>query len=102
MVFDTQGVVVDMGRKSRLFTGTAREAAMLARAVCTWLSCDTPSHACEIDHALEWGRGGSTNQANAPPLCKPHNLFKQNHQFAITLEPDGQFHIWRPDGTELT
>ncbi len=102
VVFDTQGVVVDMGRKSRLFTGTAREAAILARAVCTWLSCETPSHACEIDHALEWGRGGSTNQANAPPLCKPHNLFKQNHQFAITLEDDGQFHIWRPDGTELT
>ena len=102
IVFDSRGVVVNMGRKSRLFTGTAREAAILARAVCTWLSCDRPSHECEIDHALEWGRGGPTNQANAPPLCKPHNLFKQNHQFAITLEDDGQFHIWRPDGTELT
>ena len=102
VVFDSRGVVVDMGRKSRLFTGTAREAAILARAVCTWLSCDTSSHDCEIDHALEWGRGGPTNQANAPPLCRPHNLFKQNHQFRITLEDDGNFHIWRPDGTELT
>ena len=36
------------------------------------------------------------------PLCKPHNLFKQNHNFAITLEDDGHFNIWRPDGTELT
>ncbi len=102
VVFDTRGVVVDMGRKSRLFTGSARDAAILARAVCTWLSCDTPSPDCEIDHALEWGRGGPTNQANAPPLCKPHNLFKQNHHFTITLEDDRQFHIWRPDGTELT
>ena len=102
VVFDSRGVVVDMGRKSRLFTGTAREAAILARAVCTWLSCDTPSPDCEIDHALEWGRGGPTNQANAPPLCRPHNLFKQNHNFTITLEDDGQFHVWRPDGTELT
>ena len=40
--------------------------------------------------------------ANAPPLCKPHNLFKQNHEFRLTTEDDGQFHIWRPDGTELT
>ena len=102
VVFDSRGVVVDIGRKSRLFTGTAREAAILARAMCTWLSCERPSHDCEIDHALEWGRGGPTNQANAPPLCKPHNLFKQNHQFRITLEDDGAFHIWRPDGTELT
>ena len=36
VVFDSRGVVVDMGSKSRLFTGTAREAAILARAVCTW------------------------------------------------------------------
>jgi hypothetical protein len=35
-------------------------------------------------------------------LCKPHNLFKQNHQFTITLEDDGLFHVWCPDGTELT
>ena len=32
VVFDSRGVVVDMGRTSRLFTGTARQAESCARA----------------------------------------------------------------------
>ena len=32
VVFDSRGVVIDMGRTSRLFTGTARQAESCARA----------------------------------------------------------------------
>ena len=32
VVFDSRGVVVDMGRTARLFTGTARQAESCARA----------------------------------------------------------------------
>ncbi len=111
VVFDTRSVVTDLGRKSRFFTGSARQAARLARAICAWTGCEIPSEHCEIDHATEWQANGESNQANGPPLCKYHNLFKHNHHFTITLQDDGtaadyrcgqaRWHIYRPDGTEL-
>ncbi|MGB8862281.1 MAG: DUF222 domain-containing protein, partial [Ilumatobacteraceae bacterium] len=46
VVFDSSGVIVDMGRKQRLFTGAMRDAVLLAAHRCTYGGCTVPAHAC--------------------------------------------------------
>ena len=53
VVVDSQGVVIDMGRKTRLFTGAAREAAKLLVRRCDHAGCDLPEDFCEVDHVTD-------------------------------------------------
>ncbi len=72
-VFDTRSVVTDLGRKSRFFTGSARQAAQLARAICAWTGCEIPSEHCEIDHATQ------------PPLH--HHPPRRRHRSGLSTRP---------------
>jgi hypothetical protein len=59
VVIDSAGTVIDLGRRRRCFTGSARDAALLQAAVadrggtsCLWAGCDNPRH--QIDHRQPW------------------------------------------------
>ena len=56
VVFDGAGVVTNLGRRRRLFTGGAREAARLSARRCTRPGCTVPSEFAEVDHLHEHGR----------------------------------------------
>ncbi|NQY56068.1 MAG: hypothetical protein HRT86_06200 [Ilumatobacteraceae bacterium] len=101
VVYDTQGVVTDLGRRSRLFTGAAREAVMLLATECVWAGCDRPVSWCDADHSLSWGAHGATVPRNGGPLCRAHNLQKE-HDFRVHRDTNGQWHTHCPDGTEIT
>ncbi len=101
VVVDEAGVVIDLGRRQRLFTGAARDAAMLLAGGCVWRGCDQPTRRCQVDHLTEWHHHGPSDQRNASPLCGTHNRLK-NLGFRITRDPRGRWHTWRPDGTEIT
>jgi hypothetical protein len=101
VVVDRRGVVVDAGRKTRLFRGVARELVWLLGKTCCWRGCGHRLDV-QVDHLDEYVRdGGGTDQANAGPLHGRHNRFKTTHGYTITRDDHGLLHIWRPDGTEL-
>ena len=101
VIVSTKGVVIDLGRKARLFTGSARLAAQLQSPHCVWPSCDIPTTRCEIDHLHDHAKGGATNPGNGAPLCGFHNRWKQKG-FSITRDPDtGRWRTYRPDGTVI-
>ena len=101
VVVDRRGVVVNAGRKTRLFRGVARELVWLLGKTCCWRGCDHRID-LQVDHLDEYVRdGGRTDQANAGPLHGRHNRFKTSHGYTITRDHQGILHIWRPDGTEL-
>ncbi len=101
VVINTKGVVIDLGRKARLFTGSARHAAQLQSSHCVWPGCDHPTTRCEIDHLHDHANGGHTNPANGAPLCGFHNRWKQKG-FTVTRDPDtGRWRTYRPDGTVI-
>ncbi len=101
IVINTKGVVIDLGRKARLFTGSARQAAQLQSPRCIWPGCDIPTSRCEIDHLHDYGTGGPTNPDNGAPLCGFHNRWKQKG-FATTRDPvTGRWRTYRPDGSEI-
>ncbi|MEM9516715.1 MAG: DUF222 domain-containing protein, partial [Actinomycetota bacterium] len=101
VVYDTQGVVTDLGRRARLFTGAAREAVMLLDTTCAWAGCDRPVAWCDADHSQSWAAHGATVPRNGAPLCRAHNLHKE-HGYRVHRDPDGNWHTHHPDGTEIT
>ncbi|MEQ1699404.1 MAG: HNH endonuclease signature motif containing protein, partial [Ilumatobacteraceae bacterium] len=100
VVLDSTGVVVDMGRKQRLFTGAMREAVLLSGRRCLWPGCNVPAHACQADHVLPWSQAGPTRTANGAPVCGHHNRWK-SRGYRTRRDPDGHWHHYRPDGTEI-
>jgi hypothetical protein len=54
VVFDAAGVVIDLGRRSRLFTGSSSDAVMLGDRWCLWPGCDQRSGRCQADHTQPW------------------------------------------------
>ena len=100
VVVDAAGVVIDLGRRSRLFTGNARDAALLSELSCYWTGCWVPTTTCEADHLLPWDNHGRTNPGNGAPACGTHNRIKQQG-FHTWRDPNGTWHITRPDGTPV-
>ncbi len=99
VVINRAGVVIELGRRSRLFTGSAREAAKLQGARCFWPGCGRPR--THIDHTVEWALDGLTDPANAGPGCARHNIHK-NTGYTVWRDAEGRWHTQRPDGTEIT
>ncbi len=101
VVIGADGVIINLGRRSRLFTGSARDAAVLQAVLdrgrrCLWPGCR--HRHCQIDHRHEWHHNGPTDVDNAGPLCGRHNRHK-TRGYRTWRDPDGTWHIQRPDGT---
>lgn len=102
VVFDAAGTVIDLGRRQRLFTGSARAAAQLQGRRCCYAGCTIDVGRCQIDHTQPWAAGGAgtTDPANGAPMCPRHNRFK-NHGFTTRRDSAGAWRTYRPDGTEI-
>src|SRR5262249_47584561 len=97
---DSVDAVISLGRAQRLFTGSARDAALLQAVWCTWTGCTIPAPRCQADHPLPWDTGGSTDPDNRAPACPRHNRHN-NHGFTITRDHHGVWRTDRPDDTEI-
>ena len=100
VVLGADGVTIDVGRRSRLFTGPAHLAATIAHHHCYWPGCHVPVAACQADHLRPWSRGGRTDPGNGAPACGRHNRLKE-HGYTIRRDERGRLHTHRPDGTEI-
>ncbi len=102
VVIDGAGVVVDAGRKRRLFSGVARQMALLLAHSCDHLGCTIPARHCQVDHLAEWERDdGGTDQANSKPRCDTHNPWKTAHRLRSKRDEFGNVVDVRDDGTAL-
>lgn len=99
VVLDSDGHVIDYGRKKRLFEGPARDAAKLLIRRCRHPGCDLPAGWSQVDHNTEWGNGGGTDQINAGVLCAVHNIVKYRLGFHRRRAVNGIDCTIRPDGT---
>ncbi len=100
VVTDSAGVVVDAGRRRRVFTGALREVVWIQGTQCLWPGCGLPGR--QQDHTVGWAhQHGTTDPANAGPVCGHHNRWK-TRGYATWRDDDGVWHVGRPDGTELT
>ena len=84
-VFDTRSRIIDLGRRSRLFTGGTRRVVEITHPTCAHPGCRIPSERCEIDHDVEWEHGGATSPGNGTPRCPPHH----RHRHHRRTDPNG-------------
>ena len=99
VIVDGKGVVTNMGRLQRLFSGPAREAAKLFVRRCQHPGCDLPAEFCEVDHNIEWCDGGVTSLDNANILCGHHNRWKHTNGSSTRQAVSGHSYTVRVDGT---
>ena len=86
VVLDGAGVVTNMGRRRRLFTGAARDAAQLSARRCSRRGCTVPAELCDIDHVHDHTKGGATDTINGDPECDGHNRQK-NRGYTTIRDP---------------
>ena len=98
-VLGADNLPINLGRKARVFTGAAREAAMLLAAHCDHPGCGLPADLCEIDHSTEWSADGRTDQVNAGVECGGHNRLKHRKRWRTRRDIHGRIHTIRADGT---
>ena len=99
VVMDSRGVVIDYGTKQRLFTGLARQAAMIMHRTCEAPGCTLPAAWSQIDHNAEWHQGGRTDQSNRTIGCGHHNRLKHRERWRVRRDHRGRAYTLRPDGT---
>lgn len=99
VVMNSAGVPIDLGRRSRVFTGSSRSAVALRRRKCVWPGCNIVT--CEIDHRIAWVDGGLTDVANADPLCRRHNRIKVRGFVTHYDECTRSTYVVRPDGRRM-
>jgi hypothetical protein len=100
VVYGSDGHVIDLGRRQRLFRGAAMQAVLLQARHCIWPGCGVPKTRCEIDHLRAWADDGPTAPVNGGPLCSHHNRFK-HRRYRIQRDPSGVWHTFRPDGSRI-
>ena len=99
VVVDSRNVVTELGTRSRVFTGAAREAALLLSNFCTHPGCTVRARHSQVDHMMEWADGGETSQHNAQARCGSHNRFKHREHMRSKRDERGRTYDIRPDGT---
>ena len=102
VVLDSKKVVIEMGRKRRLFTGMAREAVKLMSATCEMPGCDVKVTSTQVDHIAEWARQqGTTDPGNAANACTGHNRDKHRARVRVERLTGGLLAVYRADGTRI-
>lgn len=80
----TNGEILDLGRKTRLFTPAQRTALTTRDQGCAFPNCTIPAPWCEAHHITYWSHGGPTTTNNGALLCSHHHHLIHKEQWTIT------------------
>jgi hypothetical protein len=100
IVFGPDGAPLDYGRTHRVVPPQLRRAVELRDERCVFTGCHAPSYWCDVHHLIHWIDGGETTLQNSALLCESHHT-KVHHGFRVERQPDGRWHTYRPDDTEI-
>jgi len=65
--------VLDIGRKTRVWTAAQRRAIVARDRHCTWPGCEIRPEWCDIHHVDHWADGGPTSVEKGKLLCRFHH-----------------------------
>ena len=71
IIFDPAGEVLDVGRKTRVWTPAQRRAITARDRHCQGKGCHAPAKNCDIHHTTHWADGGTTTNDKGKLLCRP-------------------------------
>jgi hypothetical protein len=100
IVIGPEGQPLDLGRDKRITPPHLRRAVEQRDWHCVFAGCHAPSYWCDVHHLVHWADDGETCLDNLALLCERHHT-KVHHGFTVERTPDGRWHTYRPDGTEI-
>ncbi|MBF4769526.1 DUF222 domain-containing protein [Nocardioides agariphilus] len=89
IVLGGKSVVLDQGRKKRLFDDNQRIALQVRDKACTELDCTVPATYCEAHHQTPWSQDGPTNLHDGRLLCPYHHDRAHDPTWTVTYHPNG-------------
>ncbi|MEP9385033.1 HNH endonuclease signature motif containing protein [Nocardioides cheoyonin] len=94
-VLDTHSEVLDLGRKTRLFTPAQRKALRIRYPTCAVEGCEVPAPWTDAHHLHPWADGGLSDMNNAVLFCRHHHRLAHKPNYALTRHPDGSIRFHR-------
>ncbi|MFL6178267.1 MAG: DUF222 domain-containing protein [Actinomycetes bacterium] len=86
LLLDANGVPLDLGRESRVFSSVQRKALAARDGGCRFPSCGRPAVHTDGHHVIPWAQGGATDLANGVLLCRFHH--RQVHEGGWRISAD--------------
>ncbi len=65
---------------------------------CRFPGCTVPVRRCDIDHTIEYARGGPTDTRYLAHECEPHHDVRHHSAWTVIPRADGVFEWIDPDG----
>jgi hypothetical protein len=79
IVIGPQGEILDVGRKTRVWSSAQRKAIVARDRHCQGPGCHTTPRHCDIHHTDHWADHGETNIDKGTLLCRPCHT-QQHHK----------------------
>jgi hypothetical protein len=100
-IFESDGKVLDYGRRKRTVTPRLRRALEQRDVTCRWPGCDRKRFA-QAHHVEHWTiHHGETKLPNLMLLCFHHHRLVHEGGYTIIGDPEGIVTFLRPDGTPI-
>jgi hypothetical protein len=81
IILGSDSEVLDVGRKTRVWTPAQRRAIIARDRHCQAEGCDRDPRWCDIHHIDHWADHGETNITKGILLCRWHHT-KEHHKLA--------------------
>ncbi len=97
MQSDSEGNVLNLGRKQRTVSPALRRALHHRDKGCRFPGC-TDSRFVDAHHVHHWSKGGETNQDNLVLLCRHHHRLLHEGGYTMMHDGAGVFEFYSPSG----
>jgi hypothetical protein len=98
VVLGSNGVVLDVGRATRLASRYQRKALEVMYSTCAIPQCCVPHSQCQPHHIRYWREDGTTDMNNLVPLCSSHHRSVHEGGWKLSMHgTDRQLAIIRPE-----
>ncbi|MEV7973785.1 DUF222 domain-containing protein [Cellulomonas sp. NPDC089187] len=87
------GTVLDVGRRRYRPPPGIADHVIARDQTCARPGCTVPADACDLDHTVPFGVGGSTSVGNLAPLCRRDHLLRTHAGHRIEQASAGQM-VW--------
>ncbi len=99
VVLGSNGVVLDVGRGSRLASRHQRLALEVMYSHCAIPECHVSVNRCQPHHIRYWRNDGRSDMHNLVPLCSTHHRNVHEDRWALALDPPTrELTVTYPDG----
>lgn len=93
------GALIATGSATYRPNRALRDFLLAAHPQCDFPGCPVAASRCDLDHSVEFDRGGPTDQHNCRPRCRRHHRCKTHSGWQVEVFPDGSVAWTTPAGT---